>query len=423
MGLLLAFGVLVALLFWVRPWSYGPVALVAPDPAANSELAVSSQSGAVLEMPEADPEPQSATPETGPLDFTITAGGDMLIHMPVADSAWTGSEWDFSPLMEPVAPYLQGSEIALCNMETAMVPRDQAPSGFPIFGTPADLAPSMARSGWNGCSTSSNHSLDQGLGGVSNTIGFLEEAGLGHAGTARSEVEAGQPQFYEIRSQGQTVTVAHIAAADNTNGIPIPSDAPWSIQMIDIPALEDLARTARADGADIVVASLHCCQIEYDTNVEPYQEETARALAESGLVDVYISHHPHVPRPIALLEGGPNGNGMWVAYSLGNFISNQRVETTGSVESATGLLTFFNGVKEAGEPARITAAEWMAVTMDEGHVVRPLIRGEAQGALLDPGVLADRYARLSQLLADGPATEVVAVPTTGDNETVTVTRG
>lgn len=39
--------------------------------------------------------------------------------------------WDFSRLMEPVAPFIAGSDIALCNMETAMVPRDQGTLGLP----------------------------------------------------------------------------------------------------------------------------------------------------------------------------------------------------------------------------------------------------------------------------------------------------
>lgn len=418
-AIVLAVVALVVALLVLRPWAQSPVpSEVAAPPSGETEVAAEPQSQEQSQAPEPDP-----TPVPAPVEFTIAAGGDMLIHMPVADDAWTGTGWDFSPLMAAVAPYLQGSDIALCNMETAMVPPDQAPTGYPIFGTPADLAPSMARSGWNGCSTSSNHSLDQGYAGVVNTIDFLEAAGLGHAGTARSADEAAQPQFYRIDSGEQSVTVAHIAAADNTNGIPIPSEAPWAIQMIDVPALEDLARTARAEGADIVVATLHCCEIEYDTAVEPYQEETARALAESGLVDIYISHHPHVPRPIALLEGGPNGDGMWVAYGLGNFISNQNVGNTGSVESATGLLAFFHGVKEAGEPAYIDSAEWMAVTMDAGHVVRPLIHGESEGAWIDAEELAERYWLVNQLLAGGPAPEVDSVPTRDGRQTTVVPRG
>ncbi len=405
---------LIAILLVLRPWQM-PVLTVedGPDVAVEVEDLQSAQ----VEAQSVEPEP-----ELEPLNFTISAGGDMLIHMPVADSAWDGTMWDFSRLMEPVTPYIQGSDIALCNMETAMVPRDQAPTGYPIFGTPRDLADEMAEMGWTGCSTSSNHSLDQGLAGVINTLDFLDAAGLGHAGTARSQEEANQPQLYRIEGGDQSVTVAHIAAAHNTNGLPVPEEAPWSIQMIDIPQIEAQARQAREDGADIVVATLHCCEAEYNTAAEPFQEQTAAELAASGLIDIYIAHHAHVPRPIALLEGGPNGNGMWVAYGLGNFISNQTREATGSTESSTGLMAFFEGVKNEGEPARVVAAEWLAVTVDAGHIVRPLIGGVAEGAVLAPDEMAYRWDLTRQILEGGPATEITSPPTSDSNVTTVIKR-
>ncbi len=403
--------VLIIVLAVLKPWEQ-PVLSVAD--AEIDEVTQSAQ-----EMPQSEvPEP---TP-LEPLDFTILAGGDVLTHLAVANSAWTGQAWDFSPLMEPVQPYIAGADLALCNLETPLVPRDQEPTDYPIFGTPRDLADSLAATGWDGCSTSTNHSVDKGLEGVFNTLDFMDEAGLGHVGTARSSEEAEKPQFYTIDGPGQSVTVAHIAAADNTNGIPIPEEAPWSVQMIDIPVIEERARQARADGADIVVVSIHCCVAEYDTAVEPYQEEMAQQLASSGLVDIYVNHHAHVPRPAALLEGGPNGNGMWVAYGMGNFISNQFRETTESTESSTGMLAIFHGVKEEGEPARVVAAEWMVVTTDTGHVVRPLIGGVAEGAARSPEEMAYRYSLIQPLFEGGPFTEVTAPPSSEGHTTTVIQR-
>ncbi|WP_099332205.1 CapA family protein [Actinomyces minihominis] len=405
---------LVGVLLALQPWQL-PVLFVEDGPEDAIEGEQSESVGVEAQSVEPEPEPQ-------PLNFTISAGGDMLIHMPVADSAWDGTRWDFSRLMEPVTPYIQGSDIALCNMETAMVPRDQDPTGYPIFGTPRDLADEMAEMGWTGCSTSSNHSLDQGFAGVVNTLDFLDAAGLGHAGTARSQEEANQPQFYSIEGGDQSIKVAHIAAAHNTNGLPIPEEAPWSIQMIDVPQIEAQARQARENGADIVVATLHCCEAEYNTAAEPFQEQTAAELAASGLIDIYIAHHAHVPRPIALLEGGPNGNGMWVAYGLGNFISNQTREATGSTESSTGLMAFFEGVKDEGEPAQIVAAEWLAVTVDAGHIVRPLIGGVAENAALPQEEMSYRWDLTRQILEGGPATEITSPPTSDSNLTTVIKR-
>jgi len=47
------------------------------------------------------------------------------------------------------------------------------------------------------------------------------------------------------------------------------------------------------------------------------------AAGRLRVVDLVIGHHVHVPQPMAHLTGGPRGEGMWVAYGLGNYISNQ----------------------------------------------------------------------------------------------------
>src|SRR5690606_40420202 len=82
------------------------------------------------------------------------------------------------------------------------------------------------------------------------------------------------------------------------------------------------ATAAREAGADLVVATIHW-GVEYQLAPNVEQEAMAQALAESGQIDLVVGTHPHVPQPYALLDGGPDGSGMWVAWSLGNFISNQ----------------------------------------------------------------------------------------------------
>lgn len=403
-------GVALVLLI-ARPWE-SPVNAVNVTAQSLQAETIAAQSE---EMPAAEE----------PLEFTIAAAGDMLIHRPVDDSAWTGTEWDFSALMEPIAPYIQGADLALCHLEVPMVPRGQEPSGFPLFGAPQDLAASMANTGWDGCSTASNHSLDQGLEGIGNTLNFLDEVGMGHAGTARTEAESLEPQVYQIKGNGQTVTIAHIAAAHNLNGMELPWDAPWAVQMIDVPVLEEMARQAREDGADIVVASVHCCEAEYVTDPEPFQVEVAEELAASGLVDIYLAHHAHVPKTVDFLEGGPNGNGMWVAYGLGNFISNQQESLLGQKMSSSGLMTFFNGIAEEGQPPRIEGAEWLTVTMDfpAGHRVRPLTAAGSEGSYESPEELAARREIMLQIMEGTPATEMMAPPESGSNVTTVVPRG
>lgn len=331
--------------------------------------------------PEVDPAPDpSPTPEPLPdAEFTIGAVGDVIPHDTVVRNARTADGYDFTRLLQPTRAWSEGVDLALCNLETPLLPPDQEPSGYPLFGAPEELAHDLADLGWDGCSTANNHTLDRGLDNVVHTLDVLDEAGMGHAGSARSSAEGEAAQVYELQRSGQTIRIAQIAATDSTNGLPIPAGAPWAVTMLDTQDLIDRATRARQDGADLVVASLHW-GAEYVSQPGAEQEAIAQELADSGQIDLIIGNHSHVPQPFDLLDGGPDGTGMWVAYSLGNFISNQD-ELCCVPQTATGLFMTASVVKPDGEAARVTGLEWTAMTVDRlgsqrVHPLHPLVSGD-----------------------------------------------
>lgn len=252
----------------------------------------------------APPTPTPTPTATPPPDatFTLLAAGDVLPHGSVIRSAQTPAGFDFGPLLEPLDPWVRGADLALCHLEVPIAPDGSAPSGYPTFGAPPELADALRAQGWDGCSTASNHSLDRGRAGLVATLDTLDAAGLGHVGTARTAAEGAAAQLYRLERAGQTVTVGHVAGTYGLNGQPVPSDAPWSVTLLDPAVLIAQATAARAAGADVVVASVHCC-VEYVTAPSPEQVDVARTLADSGVVDLVMGHHAHVPQPVARLEG------------------------------------------------------------------------------------------------------------------------
>ena len=100
-------------------------------------------------------------------------------------------------------------------------------------------------------------------------------------------------------------------------------------------------------------------------------------LADSGVFDLVIGHHAHVPQPVAHLSGGPRGEGMWVAYGLGNYVSNQDGECC-SPNTASGLLLTahveatgaFPAEGRPAGPARVTGVEWTPITVDRWAATR-----------------------------------------------------
>ena len=394
----------------LQPGTHDPQAAPSSTPSAPS----------ATPLPPAPPAEPSPTPEPTPdpapdAVFTIVAAGDVLPHLSVLTSARSGDGYDFSPLLAALDPWIAGADLALCHFEVPVAPVGEPPSGYPMFGTVAQLVDDLAAQGWDGCSTASNHSVDRGFAGLAATLDAFDAAGLGHVGTARTESEAMLPQTYSLEREGQHIVVAQLSATYGTNGLPIPAQAPWSVQLIDADELIAQARAARENGADVVVVSAHA-GTEYRAAPTPEQVALATALAASGEIDLYIGHHAHVPQPIELLDGGRDGAGMWVAYGLGNMLSNQDASCC-VAESASGLLLTAHVVKPADAPARVAGVEWTGVSVDRkgGHRMQLLSDAAASGAgTLALGQWQARYDGLRAAVGSQAPERTTAPRATGD---------
>ena len=396
----------------LHPWRPATDSAAAPTPGdAATEPDAPTSTPTPTPTPTADPD----------AEFTIVAAGDVLPHLPVlADARVAGGGYDFSPLLAPTDPWVQGADLALCHQEVPIVPAGTAVSGYPLFGTPPEIAAGLKAQGWDGCSTASNHSVDRGFAGVTATLDAFDAVGLGHDGTARSAAEQAQPQLYQLDRAGQSITVAHISATYGTNGMPIDASKPWSVNLIDVPAMAAQAAAARTAGADLVIASVHCC-VEYQTAPTAEQVAFDQAIADTGQFDLLIGHHAHVPQPVVHLTGGPRGEGMWVAYGLGNYLSNQDGACCNANTDSGLLLTAhvtstgaFPAQGLAAGPARVTGVEWTPITGDRlgGHQVHALVDIPDGTGTLSAAVVADRLARVSAAAGDqAPQRTTPSMPT------------
>ena len=312
----------------------------------------------------ADPTP---TPSPAPTEarFTIGYAGDVLTHMPVMDDT-AGGGGDIEPLIAAARPWSEGVDLALCGMEVPVAP-DGVPSGYPVFGSTTAVVDALSRSGWDGCATASNHSWDQGFDGVVATADALRADSMGYSGTNRTQAEAAAPyQLYELTRGGMTVTVAQLSTTYGLNGFS--ADPDWAVNLNDVAWVEAQARAAREAGADVVVLHTQLGE-EYSTDPVPEQTEFARAVAQTGQVDVLFGAHPHVPETNELLPGGPGGRGMWVSYSAGNFISNQS-EDLGTILVGIGLFVWVDVVvtqdADGTRSAGVEALHWHPFTVDLG---------------------------------------------------------
>ena len=278
--------------------------------SAAASVAPSPSAAAVA----ASPSP-SASPAADPNAFTLVATGDLLIHKPVANRALAdggGRHYDFRTMLAKVKPLIAGADLAICHIETPLSSDDKNISGYPVFNTPHELADAVAWAGYDGCSTASNHSVDRGVAGVRDTLGALDAWHLQHAGTARSAAEAQKVELHRVKG----AVVAHLSYTYGTNGIPVPSGAPWSINLISVPKILADAKRAKDGGATFVVVSLHWGQ-EYQSAPTPTQLAQARQLLRSPYVDLILGDHVHVQQPVQRIGD------KYVVYGMGNLLSNQ----------------------------------------------------------------------------------------------------
>ena len=249
--------------------------------------------------------------------FTLIASGDVLTHDPVLGQASAYGQrisqpYDFRPMFADIRPLVSGADLALCHLEVPLSRDGQDISAWPAFNAPPQLAAALRWAGYDACSTASNHSMDQGPQGVAATLDVMDAAGLRHAGMARNANDAHANTILDVRG----LRVGLLSYTYGLNSARLPPERPWLVNIIDPRRIVNDARAARRAGAQFVVVLLHGGQ-EYQSTPTPQQRDLAKRLLRAPEVDLILGHHVHVVQPIERVAG------KWVAYGMGNSLSNQ----------------------------------------------------------------------------------------------------
>jgi poly-gamma-glutamate synthesis protein (capsule biosynthesis protein) len=243
----------------------------------------------------------------------LVAVGDILMHQDVQRAA-REAESGLRALWQDVEPLLQGADIAFANLETPVAPTSGLPGRPFMFNGPPELPAALKASGFTVLSTANNHAYDQGVAGVVETLDRLRAEHLVPVGSGATRREAEQPQVVQVRG----LRVAFLGFTDLYNiNLNRKDSEPW-VRGLDPAAAAEAVRAVRPL-ADVVVVSIHW-GVEYQHDPLPRQREVAARLCAAG-ADLILGTHPHVLQPVERLASG--GNRTLVAYSLGNFVSNQ----------------------------------------------------------------------------------------------------
>lgn len=259
--------------------------------------------------------------------FTMTAIGDVMCHNTQYWDAYNkdADTYDFSYVFEDISHYIEAADISIGNLETSFAGKERGYSNYPTFNSPDALAYDLGEMGLDIITTAGNHCLDMGFSGLSRTIDILDDAGLKHLGTYKTEEEQNQVFIQEVKG----VRIAFINYTYGTNGIPVPSDKNFCVNLIDKVLIKKHINAAKEQNVDMIVACMHW-GTEYRTTANSEQEELADFLFQNG-VDVILGNHPHVleqmeKRTVTLGDGTTKD--CFVIYACGNFICDQNAENT-----------------------------------------------------------------------------------------------
>ena len=262
-----------------------------------------------------------------PINFTMTAIGDTLCHNTQYWDAYNSStkQYDFSYVYDDIKVYTSSADITIGSLETTFAGEDRGYSNYPVFNSPDSLATGLKDIGVDVISLAGNHALDYGYSGICRTIDVLDNVGISHLGTYKSAEDQNKILIKDVKG----VKIAFINYTYGTNGIPVPSDKPYCLNLIDKDLISKQIKQVKEQNVDMIVACMHW-GTEYKTSANDEQKELADFLFKSG-VDIILGNHPHVLEPMEkktiTLDDGSTKD-VFVVYALGNFTADQRAEIT-----------------------------------------------------------------------------------------------
>ncbi len=327
-------------LLWRRTAPSDAASQLSSDRAALASSSSQKQkAGSDASLPSSSPAPSSTAPAPEQ-HASVLFVGDVLFHSHMINGGrQDDGQYDYDFLFEPLKPWINGADWAICNMEGTL--GGEPYTGYPLFSAPDAVARAMKLGGFDMVTAANNHSIDRRSAGVKRTKQVLLDAGLDVIGT-RQQPEENTWRIVNINGiqvgfGAWTYETRRLDGQRSLNGIRMTDEevdllASFSLEepyiTYDYERIAKEVQTMREAGAECLVYVLHL-GTEYSSTPDGYQKSLARHLAKLG-VDVVFSCGPHVIQPIASLDRDgqfPDKDPMLCFYSVGNIVSDQLFDT------------------------------------------------------------------------------------------------
>jgi len=283
--------------------------------------------------------------------------GDIMFHEGEINAAYDKKtkEYNFDYDFKYIKDIISSADIALGNFECTFGGPNKVYSKVSIksFSVPDAAADALKNAGFDILSAANNHINDRSRDGLIRTVKTMQDKGITCIG---ARADTSEKKYYITDVKG--VKIGFTAYTFNSRNSDLVNSYSTSNITNELSNMSKVVQDMRSDGAEIVVFFIHW-GTEYSRQPNSTQKKLAQGLADAG-VDIIFGSHPHWMQTVDLLTSAKTGKKTVVAYSLGNFISNQRSSFQPFFKySEDCMILNVKIVKQPGGSAQVSSVEYL----------------------------------------------------------------
>lgn len=345
--------------------------------SCSGEKEVELPENDIVTPPEAEVEPEiKVDPDT---KATLAAVGDIMMYdTELAAALQEDQSYDFTSFFEAISPFTISPDLTVGNLELNLLgtgPFVGNTQNAPYFNAPNSLASQLSAIGFDILQTGNTYSIMNGTKGLQSTIDILNQNSIDHVGTHASDPDQSASGGVVLR-EINGIRIAFIGFTKGVNNMSLPANNKYAVDLlyvdynseykqVDATGILKRVEAAKSQNPDVIVAMLHWGG-EYELEISSTQEEIRDLLFKNG-VDVILGSHSHVVGPMEMREVETTDGEKkqcFVAYSLGNFISDMSKDYT--MESVILNLEFTKS-GETGKTSITDASYTPLYILDRGE--------------------------------------------------------
>ena len=165
-------------------------------------------------------------------EINLIMVGDVLLHDRLEEVCkQEDGAYRYEALFAPMKDEIQAADLAIVNQEVLIGGAELGISGYPCFNADFTLGDALVDAGFDVVCHATNHTLDKQKKGLLSCINFWKTSYPNIAVLGMNETQEEQDEIYIYEQEGLKIAILNYTYG--TNGIKLPSDMPFAVDLLD----------------------------------------------------------------------------------------------------------------------------------------------------------------------------------------------